>query len=329
MSVRIGIVGFGTVGQGFLEVLLKKGAKLPVKIVGIAGRSKGEIFNDTGIDPAAALDCVKMGKTLNDCFVNAIKYSPLELIKNGNLDILIEATPTNLIDGEPAYTYIKTALQSGVDVITANKGPIALHYHELKNIGRTLRFEATVMSGTPVIGFIEDNLKSAEILGFRGILNGTTNYILTEMAKGKTYEYALKEAQRLGYAETDPTADVEGFDSLAKILILANVFMNATLSPDDVKREGITSLTAPPGNAKWKLIATAIKRDDRVEAKVMPEKVTPDDPLYYVDGTENALLIKTDILGTILLKGPGAGRIETGYAIFLDLLKVLEKRGNI
>ena len=329
MSARLGIIGFGTVGQGFLEVLIKKGADLPVKLVGIAGRSKGEIFIDEGIDPAKALRCVSEGKNLNECFRDALRLSSLELVRKGNLDILIEATPTNLETAEPAFTYIKEALKSGIDVITANKGPVALHYSELKNLGGILRFEATVMSGTPVLGFIEDNLKGVEILGFRGILNGTTNFILTEMSGGRTYEEALKEAQRRGYAETDPTADVEGFDALAKILILVNVFMGRALSPDDVKREGITSLPATTGDFKWKLVATAIKKESGVEVSVKPERIYPDDPLYYVDGTENALLIKTDILGTIMLKGPGAGRLETGFAIFLDLLKVLKERGKI
>lgn len=336
MTRTLGIIGFGTVGQGFLEVLIDRSKTLhkitgeSIKLVGIIGRSKGSIVSTDGIDPQKAITCINRGSNLNQCFPEFKSMDALEFIENVRPDVLVEAIPTNLKDGEPAYSYIRTALELGTRVVTANKGPITLYYEKLKNFGKNLRFEATVMSGTPVIGFIEENLLGNRILEIRGILNGTTNFILDQMEKGKDYHEALKEAQKRGYAEANPGADVKGLDALAKIVILTKVVMNCPISINEVKVQGIDNLRkedikmAQKLGKRWKLLAKVRRLNGKVQASVAPEMVGEENPLFYVSGTENGIVIKTDILGDIFLKGPGAGRKETGYGLFLDLLKILK-----
>ncbi len=337
MPKTLGIIGFGTVGQGFLEVLINHHDTLieitgePIKLVGIIGRSKGSIISTEGIDPGKALECVKSKLSLNHCFKGCRQMDAHKFIENVRPDIIAVAIPTNLKNGEPAYSYIRTALELGLKVITANKGPIALYYEKLQIYKKNLRFEATVMSGTPIIGFIEENLKGNQIHEIRGVLNGTTNFILDQMETGKDYYEALKEAQKRGYAETNPDADIKGLDALAKIVILTKISMNYPLQLSEVKVKGIEHLrkedieAARKQGKRWKLVASVSKIDGKIYARISPEMVGEEDPLSHIKGTENGVVIKTDILGKIFLKGPGAGRTETGYALFLDLLKLLKQ----
>jgi homoserine dehydrogenase len=225
-------------------------------------------------------------------------------------------------------------------VITTNKGPIALFYRELSDLarrtGRFLKFEGTVLSGTPAINLSSLSLAGADIREIRGIVNGTTNYILTQMDMGKGYDEALLEAQRLGYAEAKPDADVEGWDALAKIVILADVVMGGELKVSDVEREGIRGITpAQIGDARlehkrYKLIARAWREAGRIRARVAPEKIGEEDLLFHISGVANGIEFLTDVLSRVAIIGPGAGRRETGFALLNDLLsihRVLEKGG--
>jgi homoserine dehydrogenase len=214
-----------------------------------------------------------------------------------------------------------------------NKGPIALAVKELLDAasqsGVQIRFEGTVLSGTPAINLGLNNLAGSQISKVAGIVNGTTNYILTEMEKGLAYEDALKQAQNLGYAEADPTADVEGYDALGKIVILANVVMGANLTKDQVECTGITKITlddienASKEGMRWKLIASAaLIGDGSIKASVMPEKLPLDHPLAAVSGPINALTFTTEHLGDVTIIGPGAGKEATGYALLTDILDI-------
>jgi len=217
-------------------------------------------------------------------------------------------------------------------VTTMNKGPIALHYHELAALARDrgvgLFFEGTVMSGTPLLNVIRETLGGSRISEMRGILNGTTNYILTQMEEGASYPDALAEAQRLGYAEADPTADVEGHDALGKLLILAAVVMDTPLGWDQVSCRGISHLTpddvkrARAEGLRWKLIAQLKRAGEGVEASVSPQAMPANAPLAGVSGAANAITYVTDPLGEVTLVGPGAGRRETGFALLADLLDI-------
>jgi len=338
-TFKIGIVGFGTVGQGITEILSKKRNILSMeynfnfKVVGISDPVKGMVFNPNGLDIDKALNAARSGVRLEDISIGEPDWDSLKLIREGELDILLEITPTNLKTGEPGTTHIREALKRGIHVATTNKGPIALAYNELNTLAKEnnaiLRFEGTVLSGTPVFNLHIYGLSGASIREIRGIVNGTTNYILTQMATGKSYEDALKEAQAKGYAETDPTADVEGHDALAKAVIMANVILGGSLTPDDVPCKGITGITADDVNAaqregkKWKLIArTWIDDDGTVKAEVSPQKLNDQNPLYSIDGVMNAVTFETDVLGSVTIVGPGAGSWEAGYALLTDMLDI-------
>jgi homoserine dehydrogenase len=255
---------------------------------------------------------------------------------------VIEATYTNIKTAEPAHSHFKAALESGKHLVTTNKGPTALYFRELAVLAKEkklhFRYEGTVMSGTPVLNLTEFCLAGNEVKEIRGILNGTTNFILSNMEKGKSYADALKEAQELGFAEAVPDADVEGFDAMAKVIILAKAVMGADIAVSDVDRTGITKITlqdieaAKAEGKRWKLIGRLVREGDAVRASVRPEKLDITDPLASVMGATNAATFRTELLGNVTIVGAGAGKIETGYSILADILTIhklvtAEKRG--
>lgn len=335
---RIGILGFGTVGQGIAEILSHKRDILHhyytfnFKVVGISDPIKGMVFNSDGLDIEKALFSVRSGKRLEETDIGEPDWDSLKLIRDADLDILLEITPTNLNTGEPGLTHIREALTRGIHVATTNKGPIALAFNELIKLAQEnnaiLRFEGTVLSGTPVFNLHFYGLQGTSIREISGIVNGTTNYILTQMGMGKSYEDALKAAQVKGYAETDPTADVEGHDALAKVVILGNVLLGGSLHPEDVPCTGITGISqndvesAKAEGKKWKLIARAWRDGKDVKAEVSPKKLGPENPLYSIDGVTNAITFETDLLGGVTIVGPGAGPWEAGYALLADMLDI-------
>ncbi len=338
MTYRIAVIGFGTVGQGFVELLqekreyLKETYGLLFELIAISDPVKGSVYDQDGIDIKELLSLVeKEGKISG--YKRGIKgWDSIKTIKDTDTDIIAEVTPTNLKTGEPGTTLIKTALSSGKHVITTNKGPIALFYEELMDLAdeheKLLMFDGTVLSGTPSIELACASLVNANIKEIRGILNGTTNYILTQMEDGKEYTEVLKEAQRLGYAETDPTADVDAWDALAKIVILSNVVMDAEIKISDVERKGITGISsadikkAKEENKRYRLVARVWREDEEIKARVSPELVGENDLLFHILGVDNAIQFQTDILGPVTIVGPGAGRKETGFAILSDLINI-------
>ncbi len=343
MEYRIILIGCGTVGQGFLEILMRKAEYLrdcfdfEPRIVAITDRIKGSLVSREGLNISSVLRIIEEGKKLSEYpgpkeeaedFIE-----PLDLIESTEADILAEMTYTDIKTGEPATSYIKKALRTGKHVVTSNKGPAALHYHELQELarvnGRQFRIEGTVMSGTPVFHLFENGLAGNEIKEIKGILNGTTNFILSKMELDHMeYEEALKLAQELGYAEADPTADVEGFDAAAKITILANVLMGGKIRPEEVKRQGISHLRkkdileAKNAGFRYKLIARVIKEDNMLRPSVSPELVPMTEPLAGVMGTMNALTFDTDLMGQVTIQGTGAGKLATGFSILSDMLAI-------
>lgn len=342
MEYRIGLIGCGTVGQGFLEILEKKKDFLAdehdfrSKVVAISDKIKGSVLIPEGMDLGRLLSLLKQGRKIDEYLEGnnpAAGMDPLEMIEKCDADIIAELTYTDIQTAEPATSYIRKALQTGKHVVTSNKGPAALYYEELKSLAHknkvSFRIEGTVMSGTPVFHLFESGLVGNEIKEIRGILNGTTNFILTKMEEeGMDYEEALRLAQELGYAEADPTADVEGYDALAKIVILSNVLLGANLKPSDAKREGITSISkedvkeAFASGARHKLIASVKKENGIVLASVRPQKLQLSDPLAGVMGANNALTFDLDLMGRVTIQGPGAGKTETGYAVLSDMLAI-------
>lgn len=336
MKFDIAFIGFGTVGQGLAQILvdkrdfLRKKYDFKYKVVAVSDFKKGSILDKRGLDLFKLLKIVKKTGTIHGYKCGRKGLSSLETIEESGADIIIEVTWTNLETGEPGLTHIKKSLAAGKHVATTNKGPIALAYNQLKRIAEAnkvfLRFEGTVLSGTPVLNFTLENLAGARIDSVRGIVNGTTNYILSQMETGKSYHEALREAQRLGYAEADPTMDVEGWDAVAKATILANTTMGGNVRVKDVKRVGITKIGIPDIKSaqregkKIKLIAKVWHENGKTKAKVSPENVPLTNILAHIDGSLNALTFSTDVHGDITVIGRGAGGGEAGYALLSDML---------
>jgi len=342
MEIKIALIGCGTVGTGLLEILeakseyLKNKFDFEPKVVAISDLHKGSILVPDGIDIRAMLALLKEGKRIDQYYgegKTAELLNPLDMIEKCEAQIIAELTYTDIKTGEPATGYIKKALRTGMHVVTSNKGPAALYYHELRKMadqnGLCFCIEGTVMSGTPVFSLVENGLAGNEIRAVKGILNGTTNFILSKMEQDNMdYLEALALAQKLGYAEADPTADVEGYDAVAKVVILSNVLLEGDITPDDVRRQGITALTreqilaARDQGFRYKLVAQAKKSGKGVEASVSPQKLPLSDPLTGVMGAQNALTFDLDLMGKVTIQGAGAGKVETGYSILSDILAI-------
>ena len=332
--MRIILVGFGTVGQALARVLHQDENRI-VQAYGFRPQvtaivdSQGSCSDNGGLDIPLAL------KTKNE-YGTVAKYprkgrrngDSARLISNSEAEVVVETTPTNFKDAEPGLSNIKTALANDKHVVTANKGPLAVAMPALLELAdhrnRQLRFSGTVGGGTPFLDFAAKCMPGERIIQVRGILNGTTNYILTRMETASlTFEKALAEAQKKGYAEKDPTNDVEGFDTAAKIVIIANWVLKKKYSLRNLDITGITKITpqklkqAKASNAKVKLIG----RIEESSASVAPEQVPTTDPTCVPD-TLNALTFTTEHAGDITLIGPGAGGERTASAIVRDLVSI-------
>jgi homoserine dehydrogenase len=295
---------------------------LGITVTGIADSKSGSISSG-GIDLFRVLEKKKKTGSCGDK-----KISARDVVRKAGYDALIEVTPTNAETGEPGLGYIKEAIRRKKHVVTSNKGPIALAYKELQNLARkhgvALRYEATVGGAIPIFHTLEHGLAGNEILAIFGVLNGTCNFILTRMSdEGLTYEQALLEARELGYAEADPTYDVQGIDAAIKLVILANMIWGDGVTLNDVNRTGIDLLTpdalrlAEDEDCTIRLIAEAIPKKGLL--RVSPRIIEKSHPLV-VEGTLNAVTIETDMAKEITLIGKGAGSIETASAIIGDLL---------
>ena len=335
---RLALIGFGNVGQGFTQILRDYGETIAAetgasfRIVAICDALKGSIYQPDGYDAAELLETVQKNGKLESLPAKTRNMDALQTIAETNADVIVEMSYTDLKTGQPAIQYVDAAIKNKKHVVTTNKGPAALAYVQLAEQARLygVQFgvEGTVMSGTPALGLAMQLLQGSGIKKVQGILNGTTNYMLTQMASGATYDEALKEAQELGYAEADPSGDVEGHDAAGKVVILAAILMGAELKMSDISLEGITKITpqdiqdAAANNEKWKLIGALEKENGKILASVKPVRVPLSHPLAGVDGATNAITYTTDLLGDVTLIGAGAGRMETGFAVLGDLLGI-------
>lgn len=337
--MKIAFIGFGGVGQALVKIIserkekLKQETGMEPEVVAVADMMKGSVYNPEGLDERLLLETVARHNHLDyypDSPATVKGWDNFQTIKESNADVIVEVTFTDVKTGQPAIDHCRAAFESGKSVVTTNKGPVAVAYRELVELaeknGVFWGFEGTVMSGTPALRLPFTTLAGNHIREIKGILNGTTNYILTEMEKGLTYNEALQEAQQKGYAEADPVNDVEGYDARYKAVILANVVMGASITAADVACEGITDFSAEAlqsaikNGRRWRLIATIRQEGDRIEAKVGPEQLKEDDPLASVQGATNAIMYECDLAGPIMLTGAGAGLTETGYSLLIDLI---------
>jgi homoserine dehydrogenase len=344
-EIHLAFIGFGNVAQGLTQILQEQGDYFAMRfgarfyITAITDPIKGNAFNPEGLSPASLLEAAKQPGGLKNLPGNQPDWDAMEMIQNSPTDVVIEMSYTNLQTGEPSTSYMAEALRRKKHVITTNKGPIALHFDELASIARLhqvqIGLEGTVMSGTPAVRVGRQLLAASGIRRMQGILNGTTNYILTRMESGSSYEEALAEAQAQGYAEADPTGDVEGYDAAAKVAILSRLVLGVSVPFASVERKGITGLTkadiaaAHAEGKHWKLVGTVEKDGNAVRACVQPECLPDAHPLARVSGATNALVYNTNYLGDITLVGPGAGRLQTGFAIIQDLFCIYQIQQSI
>jgi len=330
MGLRLCIVGFGNVGTGFARILLRKDMRvmdMETRVTAIVDPVKGSVIDPEGIDLGRALTLVSETGRLEGYGEGYVgEVDTLEVVKDSIHDLVIELTPTNIETGEPGYSHVKTALETGKHVITTNKGPIALHLHDLLSIARErglyLGFEGTVMSGTPLIKTLLYGMDRGLITRVEGVLNGTTNYILTRMEEGLTYEEALREAREKGYAEADPSMDIDGHDLAAKASIIASLIEERQVTPRMIRRTSLRRHLETEGYREgMKYVLSVEKGSYRVETREYPEN----HPLRMLRGVENGAIIETEYLGKIFLRGPGAGREETGYAVLTDLIDLIRR----
>ena len=322
--IKVLIVGFGVVGQGFFELFHRVRDELGlgnVLISEIVDIKYGHIK-----DPRPSIiEEIKAGKTVGE---KIVPDDIPRIIEESDADVMGEFTWVNIkTRGEPAFTYLSTAIRSGKHVITTNKGPIAFHYDELMELSRRynrlVRFKGTVMAGTPSFNILK-LLPGAHVEYFMGILNGTTNFILSKMyEEGLSFDEALRLAQQMGYAEADPSLDIDGIDAALKVVIMSRV-IGWRHAFENVEVEGIRGIDIRKyGDKVVKLIAYA----DKDKAYVKPTPLDKSDVLAHVSRNLNALRLKLDTLGELLVIGPGAGRFETAQAVLTDLVDIINTTG--
>ena len=335
-TVKLIVVGFGIIGRGFCKVFSEKKKfieekfKINLEIAAICEIS-GCLVDENGI-LVEDIEKLAANKIKLEEHQNWTRKDTADVLKEVEAEIAVELTPGNIKTGEPGLTHIITALENGKHVATSNKAPVAIRFNELQELAQKnnlkLNYEAAVGGAIPVINLYRENLQINNINSIYGVLNGTTNYILTKMRRdGITLEAALKEAQELGIAETDPTYDIEGIDTAVKVVILANALMNKNVKFQDVKVVGISGIT-PEAIDLAKKNGFVIKLIGDVKKLEVSPRIVPKNHPLNVDGTLNAIMLETDVASDITIIGRGAGARETASALFSDVLGIAMKLNN-
>lgn len=337
---KLAFLGFGNVGRALADLLLKKRDDIAdqtgvtFSVTAIATGRHGKAIDFDGIDLGQALELVRAGESLAMLQRSGSRVQDtFDFIHNCRADVLFESIPVNYDSGQPAVDYIQASLDAGMHVATANKGPVVYAYHSLSQLARDkgvkFYFESAVMDGAPVFGLFRETLPAARIRAFRGVLNSTTNLILTRMETGEGFDQAVKYAQSVGIAETDPSGDVDGWDAAIKVSALATVLMGAQVKPQDVDRAGIRGISAEDiqkardQGRRWKLVCEAHRDADRLNMSVSPQMVGPESPLFGVEGTTSILQIESDVLGRLSLIEEDPGPHTTAYGLMADFLNAV------
>ncbi len=339
-TINTALIGLGNVNRGFLQILEERGARLADQY-GLAFRivcvcdSSGVAVNDTGFDPAQTRQFKQNGGKVSQLPGYLPGCTPAAALADLACDLVLEASPVNLQHGEPGLSAVRAALQRGIAVVLANKGPLVLAYQELHELARQhqagLAFSATVCGALPVINIGQRDLIAAEIRSLHGIFNSTSNFILDEMAGGRDYGAALAEAQRRGIAETDPTLDVEGWDTANKLVIIANSFLGVQATLADVQVTGITQITAAQLQAESaqgktiKLLASAEATSSGYRLTVQPTTLPEQDFLAQCSGFEMGIIIETDLYGTLYHKIWETDALPTAAAMLRDAVNLCKE----
>lgn len=337
------LIGFGNVARRFVRLLDELGPMLArehdvaARVVGVGTRSRGCAFATTGLDTRELLARFDAGLRLGtgsrapSSFLRSALERSATAARRRRL-IVVELTTLDVRAGRPAIDHVRTALRGGAHVVTANKGPAAFAYRDLaeeeRRAGRCFMFESSVLDGVPVFNLKRSTLPGVTVGSFQGVINSTTNYILTAMEQGETFDGALAAMQRAGIAEADPSLDIEGWDAAAKTAVLANVLLGGALTPHMVEREGLSAAAADRIKAardvgrRVKLVASAERVGDVVRGRVRLVELPETDLLAQLEGQQNALVLQTDTLGEIAIVQRGWGLTQTAYGLVADIVAV-------
>ena len=340
MHYKLAFIGFGNVARALVRLLERKRVLLESKyditysVTGIATGRHGFAVNPAGINAAKALELAESKQSIELLSQLPITDS-LSVIQHSSASVMFENSPVNYDTGQPAIDHVRAALNAGMHAITANKGTVVHAYRELTALaeskGRKFRFESTVLGGSPVFSTFREAMPLAELVSFKGIINATTNLILSRMEQGQSFDEAVKYCQSIGIAETDPSGDVDGWDASVKVAALVTVLMDSPLKPQEVERTGIREITpamvdqAKAGRKRWKLVASAERFGNQVKARVVPELVDSSSPLYGMMGSSTGLTFRTDVLPDYSVtiserEGMQGGPEETAYGLFADFI---------
>ena len=341
------LIGFGNVARRFIRLLGETADRLDFtwKVVGISTRHHGSVIDPVGVDTRRAMMTVEARHSLDRLDPSPRERSGIDVIRQvadlladdaaeGRL-VCIETTVLDIDRGEPAVSHVRAALEGQAHVVTANKGPAAFAYHELEalaeSVDRIFFFEGAVMDGVPVFNLVRETLPAVAVNGFRGVINTTCNFILSELERGKEFDQALAEMQARGIAEADPSHDIDGWDAAAKTAALVNVLMGSIVTPHQVTRTGIRDLTgadvreAVGRGQRIRLVASASRQSGKVKARVEPEAIDANDPLFSVSDLQNALYLETDLLGEIGIVQRSGDLTQTAYALLTDLARISQR----
>ena len=338
-KIRLALVGFGNVGQAFARLVTEKREELEAEygitpvVTGIITGRHGAFIDLNGLNLERALSLLAQGQSLAVLDTHNFTGDTMAFIQTCPADVMFETTPVNPISGQPALDHLRHALEHGMHVVTANKGPVVYGYHELTELAarkrRGFRFESAVMDGAPIFSLFRQPLRGARLISFTGILNSCTNLLLERMGQGETLEEAIAYGASIGITETDPSNDVDGWDAAIKVAALCTVLMHHPITPQEIDRTGIRGITAPmiqealAAGERWKLVCSANLEDGKLTARVRPERVNSESPLFNVGGTSSFVLLKTDVL-------PGLGLLEsntepetTAYGLLADFINAV------
>lgn len=338
------LIGFGNVARRFVKLLGETADRLDFswQVVGISTRRHGSVIDVDGVDVRRAIAAVEGAQSLDRLDATPRQRSGIDVIRQltdtladdaaeGRL-VVIETTVLDIDRGEPAVSHARAALEGQAHVVTANKGPAAFAYHELEalaeSVGRAFLFEGAVMDGVPVFNLVRETMPAITVEGFRGVINTTCNFILSEMERGVEFDAALADMQQRGIAEADPTLDVDGWDAAAKTSALVNALMGGVMTPHHVQRTGIRDVTgadvrdARGRNKRIRLVASASRQSGKVKARVEPELLDHDDPLANLVDVNNGLYLMTDLLGEVGIIQRSGTLTQTAYALLSDLSRI-------
>ena len=336
---NLALLGFGNVGRALARLLWRKQAELQSRyditfsVTGIATGRHGAAVNPAGLDYIRAAELIEAGESLAILSTIPIRDNS-DFLRACAADVLFENTPVNHMTGQPAIDHLHLALELGMHAVTANKGPVVHAYRELTEFAKTRHkkflFESTVMDGAPIFSLFRSTLPAAQLLGFRGILNSTTNLILGRMESGESFDEAVNYAQSVGLAETDPAADVDGWDAAIKVAALISVLMDIPFTPQQVDRTGIRGITpamlaaARAEGKRWKLVCTAGREENQAKGRVAPELVSASSTLYSVEGSSSVVEFHTDTLASLSIVEGNPGPETTAYGLLADFVNAVQ-----